>query len=236
MIKLSLSGQTLRWKTAPVQIAADSVEQVAVEFVRGEDWREMLLTAQFTSGGKTYSVYLGEENRCFLPPQIVPGELSVSVFGVSGETKRSVTKPLITEVVKSGYVKDGETPLPPAPDLYNQIAERVSAAERLTAEHAEASEKSAVRAETAVLNPPEIRDGTWWIYDSENGYTDSGFTAMGEKGDKGDIGMSGADGKTPVKGVDYFTDDEINEFAMLIADEVMKSLGVIVDSINGEAV
>lgn len=33
---------------------------------------------------------------------------------------------------------------------------------------------------------------------------------QGEKGEKGDPGTAGADGKTPVKGTDYFTEAEIN--------------------------
>ena len=40
---------------------------------------------------------------------------------------------------------------------------------------------------------------------------DTGATgAAGAKGDKGDTGATGADGKTPVRGTDYWTEDDIN--------------------------
>ena len=38
----------------------------------------------------------------------------------------------------------------------------------------------------------------------------------GSKGDKGDKGESGADGKTPVKGVDYFTEADIQELVLAV--------------------
>lgn len=34
--------------------------------------------------------------------------------------------------------------------------------------------------------------------------------------------IRGADGKTPVKGIDYFTEDEINEFIKTILDSLPK--------------
>ena len=45
----------------------------------------------------------------------------------------------------------------------------------------------------------------------------------GDKGDKGDIGATGASGKdgyTPVKGVDYFTDAELQEYMTLVMLQV----------------
>lgn len=42
----------------------------------------------------------------------------------------------------------------------------------------------------------------------------------GEKGDKGDTGATGADGKTPVKGVDYFTDADKAE----LVEDVLEAL------------
>ena len=52
--------------------------------------------------------------------------------------------------------------------------------------------------------------------------------AKGDKGDKGDTGepgatgSNGADGKTPVKGVDYYTEDDKAEFSAYIATELAK--------------
>ena len=40
----------------------------------------------------------------------------------------------------------------------------------------------------------------------------------GEKGDKGDTGATGAAGYTPVKGTDYFTDEEKDEMVQEVVD------------------
>lgn len=42
----------------------------------------------------------------------------------------------------------------------------------------------------------------------------------GDKGDKGDTGATGENGYTPVKGVDYFTDAELQEYMMLVMSQV----------------
>ena len=47
---------------------------------------------------------------------------------------------------------------------------------------------------------PQIKDGTWWLYDTASGtYVDSGQAAKGDKGDTGavgEIGETGSDGKS----------------------------------------
>lgn len=44
------------------------------------------------------------------------------------------------------------------------------------------------------------------------------------------------DGITPVKGTDYFTNAEINEFTNTITTNVTNNIGIIVDGINGEVI
>ena len=60
------------------------------------------------------------------------------------------------------------------------------------------------QAEQLIAKAPIIKDGTWWLYDAATGdYTDSGYPAQGEKGDKGETGEKGdpgKQGKTGAKG------------------------------------
>jgi hypothetical protein len=44
------------------------------------------------------------------------------------------------------------------------------------------------------------------------------------------------DGYTPVKGTDYFTTTEINEFTDTITTNVNNNLGIVIDGINGEVI
>ena len=52
---------------------------------------------------------------------------------------------------------------------------------------------------TISVQLPQIRNGTWWLYDADSGaYTDSGLPARGEKGEpgeKGDLGEQGVPGE-----------------------------------------
>ena len=71
------------------------------------------------------------------------------------------------------------------------------------------------------ITPHIGSNGNWFI-----GEEDTGCPSRGEKGDKGDTGeqglqgiqgekgdpgATGADGKTPVKGTDYFTEEDKTE-------------------------
>lgn len=59
--------------------------------------------------------------------------------------------------------------------------------------------------------PPYIGDnGNWFEFDINKGlYIDTGIQAKGAKGDKGDKGDNGT---TPIKGIDYFTNEDITAF------------------------
>lgn len=50
------------------------------------------------------------------------------------------------------------------------------------------------------ITPTIGTNGNWYLGD-----TDTGKPSRGDKGDKGDPGAKGTDGKTPVKGTDYWT-------------------------------
>lgn len=50
------------------------------------------------------------------------------------------------------------------------------------------------------ITPTIGTNGNWYLGD-----TDTGKPSRGDKGDKGDPGKKGTDGKTPIKGTDYWT-------------------------------
>lgn len=54
---------------------------------------------------------------------------------------------------------------------------------------------------TIAVQLPQIRNGTWWLYDTDSGaYIDSGLPARGEKGKKGEKGEPGEQGVPGEKG------------------------------------
>ena len=85
--------------------------------------------------------------------------------------------------------------------------------------------------------PPLIKNGNWYTYDTiTKDYADTGVSATGpagadgqpgERGEIGERGPAGADGKTPIRGTDYWTDNDkteiINELLTHFIDAESKS-------------
>ena len=121
--QIAVTGQELA-VTARQRIASDSCAFVRCEFAFGADWDGLIIAAQFTQGGRTWTVPL-TDGGCYLPSEIVPGPVDISVFGVTGETVRATTIPVTEMIYESGFVADGETPIPPTPDLYSALIGRI---------------------------------------------------------------------------------------------------------------
>ena len=141
MHKIVLDGQTLRWYGAEPIIVSDSINQVRFEFIRLNGWENVVLTAQFTQSGTTYSVAT-QNDTAALPTEITAGALEISVFGSeSSQISRFTVEPLSLIIRASGFVPDGVSPIPPTPDLYTQWVETV--------------EEERKKAETAALHATE---------------------------------------------------------------------------------
>lgn len=121
LCKLKVEGQTLRWYGEPEVLAADSVDFVGFEFILPEDWDGYTLHATFQQADKAYTQVL-EDRKCTLPPEIVVGNCGIGLFGYQpGKSPRATTNLLNVQVCQSGFVPDGEYPVPPTPDLYSQL-------------------------------------------------------------------------------------------------------------------
>ena len=105
-------------------IPSDSINSAIIVFEFADDWADLVCTAQFTQGNKTYNQLI-DDNQCAVPVELHTGEFKLSVFGAKtdGTAYRSTTVPLIKDVMQSGFDGEGETPIPPTPDLYAQLIE-----------------------------------------------------------------------------------------------------------------
>ena len=66
---------------------------------------------------------------------------------------------------------------------------------------ADVAEQSAQQAQEAVEHYPEVRNGTWWVWDAEHGdFVDTGDPAQGEAGEQGEQGEQGPIGKPGPRG------------------------------------
>ena len=106
-------------------IPSDSINSVVIEFEFAEDWENLLCVAQFTQGENTYNVVI-ENNRCVLPTELKIGNVMLSVFGTKtdGTPFRETSIPFCFEIYDAGFSSTAETPIPPTPDLYEQLIDK----------------------------------------------------------------------------------------------------------------
>ena len=111
-------------------IASDQIAFVSVKFVFDGAWKTLHKVVQFTQCEETYNVVLGiDGTTCLLPAELHPGAVKMSLFGYDAEsdtTLRATTVPVTLHIRPSGFVADGDTPIPPTLDLYTQLLKKLS--------------------------------------------------------------------------------------------------------------
>ena len=110
-------------------IASDQIAFVSVKFVFDGTWKTLHKVVQFTQCEETYNLVLGiEGTTCLLPSELHPGAVKMSLFGYDAEsdtTLRATTVPVTLHIRPSGFVADGDTPIPPTLDLYTQLLKKL---------------------------------------------------------------------------------------------------------------
>ena len=111
-------------------IASDQIAFVSVKFMFDGAWKTLHKVVQFTQCEETYNVVLGiDGTTCLLPAELHPGAVKMSLFGYDAEsdtTLRATTVPVTLHIRPSGFVADGDMPIPPTPDLYTQLLKKLS--------------------------------------------------------------------------------------------------------------
>ena len=129
MMKFLVKNQRLEAIEREV-IASDQIAFVSVKFVFDGAWKVLHKVVQFTQCEETYNLVLGiEGTTCLLPAELHPGAVKMSLFGYDAEsdtTLRATTVPVTLHIRPSGLVADGDTPIPPTPDLYTQLLKKLS--------------------------------------------------------------------------------------------------------------
>ena len=129
MIKFLVKGQNIETLEHEI-IAADQVSFVKIHFVFDNNWKPLHKVVQFTQGAFTYNRLIGYDGTsCLLPSEITPGSVKMSIFGydtASKETVRATTVIKSLNVRPSGFEGESETPIPPTPDLYQQLLQKIS--------------------------------------------------------------------------------------------------------------
>ena len=186
-------------------LASDQIAFVSVKFVFDGVWKTLHKVVQFTQCEETYNLVLGTEGTtCLLPAELHPGAVKMSLFGYDAEsdtTLRATTVPVTLHIRPSGFVADGDTPIPPTPDLYTQLLKKLS--EMQTGANGKdgrsayeiAIENGFVGTVAEWLESLKGRDGI----DGKDGLPgkDGKDGADGSDGEDGTDGANGKDGITP---------------------------------------
>lgn len=100
-----------------------------MKFVFDGAWKTLHKVVQFTQCEETYNLVLGiDRTTCLLPAELHPGAVKMSLFGYDAEsntTIRATTVPVTLHIRPSGFVADGDTSIPPTPDLYTQLLKKL---------------------------------------------------------------------------------------------------------------
>ena len=112
-------------------IASDQIAFVTLKFTFDGDWKKFHKVVQFTQCDETYNRVLGTDGlSCLLPAELHAGALKMSVFGYDAENTeglRATTVPVTLNIRQSGFVGDDDnSPIPPTPDLYTQLLQKIS--------------------------------------------------------------------------------------------------------------
>ena len=129
MIKFLVKGQNIEMLEHEI-IAADQIAFVKIHFAFDNNWKPLHKVVQFTQDEITYNRVLGTENTsCFLPAELTAGTVKMSLFGYDAEateTVRATTVVKTLHIRPSGFESESETPIPPTPDLYQQLLQKIS--------------------------------------------------------------------------------------------------------------
>ena len=157
-----------------------NVNYYKCEFTFSDEWQGLSKYAVFSKKDKAYTVEI-KDGCCFIPKEVLQesGNIAIGVFGTNGsETDylRISTNP-VTALVSTGAYKEGDTPEPPTPDLWEEYLNQVA------------------NAADNVIPYINKSDNHWYVYDPKaQKYVDSGVNSVGAKGDKGDKGDRGEQG------------------------------------------
>lgn len=128
MMKFLIKGQNIETLEHEI-LAADQIAFRRLYFVFDSNWKPLHKVVQFSQDEITYNRVLGtSETSCLLPSELHAGAVKMSLFGYdtdAAETVRATTVIHTLHIRPSGFSEESETPVPPTPDLYQQLLQEI---------------------------------------------------------------------------------------------------------------
>lgn len=219
VIDVTLKGSEI--ELSQPTVASGTAGKVSLRFSFDEKWQGLAKTAVFVLPRGNLLVPI-DGDRCIFPAEALAksGRVKLGVFGTDGEN--TLTSLFCSVNVEHGALAKGTRAVNYTPSLYEQFSAKFAKFENMAA-IAECGDEAAATLTEAdgrmVLNLTLPR---------------------GEKGDTGVAGAKGADGYTPICGVDYWTEkdkkDMLGEFQdyLFYPSDGMPIYGNILSFLNDE--
>ena len=194
-------------------VTSQSQNYVQAHFdVRSDDWTAPI-TAIFKADNdnNAYSILLDKDNTCIIPWEVLKNAGTVNVSAFCGD--RHTANIAQFTVVQSGYT-EGEMPSEPTPTVYEQILKNFEGKQdKLVA-------GDGIKINGNVISAADAKSA--YVIALEHGFIGSEDEWLASL--KGEQGEKGADGKTPIKGTDYFTAEDKTEFTTEVTESLKPEL------------
>lgn len=213
-MKLLVEGQKISsFDSPPIRLVAGSTEFVPIELQCSSDWDGLLMTVQFIQKGKTINKYIGEARTLNVPADISAGWLMISCFGAKADTAVFGTvNGYEIEVYPAGLSSTEQEPIPPTPNLYNQLIseiKRYAAETEASADKVKEAQETSAQAKTiADQIQKNAEDG---VYNGRDG-------EQGPQGIQGPIGPQGPQGLKGEPGTTDFNELQSIPFTPILSD------------------
>ena len=167
-ILMSVQGQSLRNRSYS-EMVSDTQEFIKFKFNLSDDWKDLLVFAQFTQGEDSYNVYLDDDKSVYLPAEIKEGAYTLTLYGTGGNVV-ATTNSRTFRLQKCRLVRDGKS-TEITLTLYEQLVNRIEWGDALGIDHigvAESKEDGGVNIVTFCFTDGEsqtfeVRNGTQGI-------------------------------------------------------------------------
>lgn len=208
MLKFLVKGQNIETIEHEI-IAADQISFVKIHFAFDNNWKTLHKVVCFSQDEDNFFRVLGTDGvSCFLPAELHPGSVKMSLFGydtASAETVRATTIVKTLNIRPSGFDGEAGVSVPPTPDLYQQL---VALIENMLKNH-NCGGNGLSAYELAVQNGFSGTLAQWLESLKGRDGTDG---KDGRDGVDGKDGRDGIDGKDGTNGSDCNCDSLIKQF------------------------